>query len=82
MTETKLVDLSDRYFAVGPFCWGKGKTEEEAVKNMRKHWVGKFSKKNYSVLLVEGDPDAFIDGMGSLVRKHDAKVTHIKEAKS
>lgn len=43
------------FFAIGPYCWGKADTPDEAVRNMRKNWAtvyaGNFSKSKYALYL-------------------------------
>lgn len=32
------------WLAVGPYCWGRGATRAEAVKNARQNWPASYSK--------------------------------------
>lgn len=54
------------FFAVGPFCWGRGKTQEEAVANVKREWSrsmsGNFKAAKLAIYETE-DEDAYIDPM-------------------
>lgn len=58
------------YLAIGPHCWGKGTTREEAVANAKVNWPRSFSKvkrpqdKHFSLYTSEGT--FTVDGMGSI----------------
>ena len=57
--------MDEIYFAVGPETWGRGTTEEEAVKNCKvnwPHWAGRFNKRKLAIFCTT-DKDAYIDGM-------------------
>ena len=48
--------------AVGPYCWGKGKTLKEAVANAKQHWpyayyrsIKRVSEKHFSVYISKGE---------------------------
>lgn len=61
--------------AVGPYCWGKGDTVQEAVAAMRKNWPGMprepYSLKKVSLIFCN-DPDAYVNDMGGLTRHKDS----------
>jgi hypothetical protein len=58
------------YLAMGPYCWGKGKTREEAVKNARYNWPRAYSSvkqprdRHFSIYESEGE--FTVDGMGGI----------------
>lgn len=56
----------DYHFLVyGPFCWGIGKTEKEAMEKAKKQTGNREAlKKNHGVYLVP--PDAWVDDMGGI----------------
>lgn len=52
------------YLAVGPNCWGRAVTKEQAIKNARKHCpVPRFRKW----IVFYCHPSTYIDDMGSLM---------------
>lgn len=58
------------WLAVGPYCWGKGKTREEAVKNAKQNWVRTYTgikrplDKHFSIYTSEGE--FTVDGLGGV----------------
>jgi hypothetical protein len=67
-TATKTVltaEAGRKFIAIGPFCWGTGKTDAEAVKNARRNFSTMYAKK-FCYILYEGQDDITIDGMGNL----------------
>lgn len=59
------------YLAMGPHCWGKGATREEAVKNAKQNWpysyvpsVKRPQDKHFSIYTSEGE--FTVDGMGGI----------------
>lgn len=59
------------YLAVGPYCWGKGTTREQAVSNAKQNWprsaypkVKRPQDKHFSIYTSEGE--FTVDGMGSI----------------
>lgn len=58
------------YLAMGPFCWGKGATIEEAIKNAKMNWISSYTgikrpqPKHFSVWESEGE--FTVDGMGQV----------------
>lgn len=64
------------YLAVGPHCWGKGKTREEAVKNAKYNFptaqyrsVKRVMDKHFSIYTSEGD--FTVDGIGGIHSSKD-----------
>lgn len=63
------VHTATNFLAVGPHCWGKGKTMEEAIKNAKQNWpafsgVRRPQPKHFSLYTSEG---LFtVDGMGGI----------------
>lgn len=63
------------YLAVGPYCWGKGKTREEAVKNARYNWPRAYSRvkqprdMHFSIYTSEGE--LTVNGMGDITSTKD-----------
>lgn len=62
------------YLAVGPYCWGRGKTPKEAIKNMKANWPSGVIKAKPTKSVLE-DPqivniyqgeDLAIDQMGRI----------------
>lgn len=82
------------FLVIGPYCFGKAKTEKEAIKNARENAPQRELKNGklvtYAVYLVP--PDAGVDGLGRitwddgkrsiiLIRKvKDGKETEIGES--
>lgn len=70
------------YIAIGPFCWGKADSPVEAVNNCKKEAPKKgspyYSGPFRCILFSVNDPDAYVDGMGSIVRRHDAEVVEVE----
>lgn len=67
-----MVDSPKVYLAVGPNCWGKGKTQAIAIRNARTYkpsWV----KGKVKWIVFYGDPRCFIDDMGNICWPHDAE---------
>lgn len=62
------------FLAMGPHCWGKGKTMEEAIANAKPNWPRNFCKvkrpqpKHFSVWKSEGE--FTVDGIGSIHSTH------------
>lgn len=58
------------FLAVGPYCWGKGKTREEAVKNAKQNWsrtytgIARPTDKHFSIYTSEGE--FTVDGIGGI----------------
>lgn len=59
------------YLAVGPYCWGKGTTREQAVKLAAQNWprsaypsVKRPTDKHFSIYTSEGE--FTLDGMGGI----------------
>lgn len=58
------------YLAMGPYCWGKGKTQEEAIKNAKMNWMSTYTgikrpqAKHFSIWESEGEFK--VDGMGTI----------------
>lgn len=58
------------YLAVGPYCWGKAKSPDEAVRLAKMNWSPLYSrikrpqKVHFSIYASEGD--FTIDGMGTI----------------
>jgi hypothetical protein len=58
------------YLAVGPYCWGKADTREQAVKNARYNWPQAYSRikqprdKHFSIYTSEGE--FTVDGLGQI----------------
>lgn len=58
------------WLALGPHCWGKGKTREEAVKNAKVNWPRSFYEvkrpqdKHFSLYTSEGT--FAVDGIGRI----------------
>jgi hypothetical protein len=56
---------------VGPFCWGKGDSMNEAIKNCRANWSscygGNFSQTKLTILVCS--EDATVDDMGGVTAK-------------
>jgi hypothetical protein len=74
--------MSTIWIAVGPNCWGKGFSRDQAVAACRTHWptrAGRFHPKHLT-LIETTDPWAYVDEMGGLVRAADATVTTHQEA--
>lgn len=60
------IDLTKRCFvSIGPYCWGRGSSKDEAIKNMAKNNAGRKSPR--IVYLVIGDDTSYVDDMGSLM---------------
>jgi hypothetical protein len=64
------------FLAVGPHCWGKGKTREEAVKNARYNFpaahyrsIKRVMDKHFSIYTSEGE--FAVDGMGNITSTKD-----------
>jgi len=36
--QLRQVIIDHEFIAVGPLCWGRGKTRQEAIRNMRANW--------------------------------------------
>ena len=70
--------MDEIYFAVGPETWGRGTTEEEAVKNCKVNWprwAGRFNKRKLAIFCTT-DKDAYIDGMdGTLFAERGGRKT-------
>jgi hypothetical protein len=70
------------YLAMGPHCWGKGKTREEAVKNAKVNFpyryvpsVKRAADKHFSIYTSEGE--FTVDGMGD-IQSTKADITKIQ----
>jgi hypothetical protein len=60
-----LVGEDRRYLCVGPHCWGKGKTAEEAVKNAKKERVRMYEgAKGWRWILFDIDHETRVDELG------------------
>lgn len=63
------------YLAVGPYCWGKGKTQEEAIKNARMNWTSTYTgikrpqAKHFSIYTSEGE--FTVDEIGGIYSTKD-----------
>lgn len=64
------------WLAVGPHCWGKGKTREEAVKNARYNFpashyrsIKRVMDKHFSIYTSEGE--FTVDGLGRIESTKD-----------
>lgn len=54
-----------QYIAIGPFCWGRGVTRDQAMDAMRK--AGGLRKNGkFGFLVYKTHPDTHVDGMGAL----------------
>ena len=54
-----------QYIAIGPFCWGRGVTRDQAMDTMRKK--GRLRKNGkFAFLVYKVHPDTHVDGMGEL----------------
>ncbi len=70
-----------KFIAIGPFCWGKGDTQETAVKNCRKeaprrgsfYYQGAFR----CMVFASSDDAATVDGMGAIRHAHGATVKKV-----
>ena len=67
-----------KYFAVGPFCWGKGESIDEALKNCKKQWPGppytgkKFDKNKVQMFKSEEkELKMNVDDMGRITGPSD-----------
>ncbi len=58
------------FFAIGPTCWGRGMTEEQAVKNCWREWPSNSRPnkpdRSRCVIFKTADPDAYVNEMGGL----------------
>lgn len=58
------------WLAIGPYCWGKGKTREEAIKNAKVNWISTYTgirrpqDKHFSLYTSEGE--FTVDGIGQI----------------
>lgn len=66
------------FMAVGPYCWGRGATQDEALRNMRKANGGKVDR--YAVYLC--DRTTWIDGFGGSWCKNGGKTAVVVLDKS
>lgn len=62
-------ETTTHYMAVGPYCWGRGTTREEAVRNARQNWprvhpVKRPADKHFSIYT--SDAPITVDGMGAV----------------
>ncbi len=74
--------MDEIYFAVGPETWGRGTTEEEAVKNCKvnwPHWAGRFNKRKLAIFCTT-DKDAYIDGMDGTLFAERGTTRQIQKA--
>jgi len=56
------------WIVIGPTVWGKGKTEEEALKNAKKEYNGPLPK----ALVYAVAEDTYVDDIGNFVTPCDA----------
>ena len=71
---------TETFICIGPHCWGKGFTEVEAVRKAKKNRVRIYEGPlgwRY-ILLKTSDPDAYVDGMGSVTRSSDSTMEEVK----
>jgi hypothetical protein len=67
MSEENLI-----YIAIGPYVWGKGFSEEQALSAL-----GKPRPKQYMIFTCT-DPWAYVDGWGLIVRTRESTVVEVK----
>ena len=72
------------YLAMGPHCWGKGTTREQAVKLAKQNFpyryvpsVKRASDKHFSIYTSEGD--FTVDGMGGIHSTKD-DITQVQKS--
>jgi len=70
------------FIAIGPYCWGRGKTRDEAVANCKKEWPkhyeGKFDPKRVGVRCFPDD--ATVGGLGDVLSiRHPADCPHCEK---
>jgi len=55
------------YIAVGPLCWGKASSREDAIKSCKGFWPSyiKFSPEKVSIYVTD-DPNAWVDEYGMI----------------
>lgn len=51
------------FLAVGPNCWGRGTTDQEAIKNARKAFSVSLNGR-FRYILYDVDPSTYVDEMG------------------
>lgn len=57
--------MKECYIAIGPLVWGRGKTQDDAVKNCRKEYPCR-EPFQCIVMYVMGDDEAYVDDFGHL----------------
>jgi hypothetical protein len=63
-----IVEASRTFLAYAFQCWGKGSTEAEAIKNLKK--TGLYKKGNPISLFICEDPEVYVEEiMGNIVTK-------------
>ena len=56
-----------KFLVVGPFCWGKGKTVAEAVKNAKSNRVRSYEgKEGWRFFVCDVIENAYVDDMGGI----------------
>lgn len=68
------------YICIGPFCWGRGSTQEQAIRNAKRGRIRQYEGHTgwcHIVFEVTGDPGAYVDGTGALVRHAEATVKEV-----
>ena len=73
------------YLAVGPFCWGRGATREEAVKEARKNWSETYTRirrcnardVHFSIYTCT-DPKVYLSDMGGICHAQGAVLTKVQ----
>lgn len=69
------------HVAIGPYCWGRGATDVDAIREMKINWpksAGKVTKAKYRLYMIP--KDAYVNDMGNITRytkSHDARTCDI-----
>ena len=74
------------YLAVGPHCWGRGETPQQAIARCRVNYPASLMKRikgtnkpmPMSYNLYKGPEDLYVDEMGS-VRWKEGKILKVRE---
>ena len=61
MKETKVL-------VVGPNCWGKGDTIEQAKREAKKHWP-RYGSRHFPYVAYRVSPETRVDEMGMMIWK-------------
>lgn len=78
------------YLAIGPHCWGRGATREEAVKGAKQHWPNSYRHPVYKRIMrpqdkhfsiyTSTDPKLYVNDFGVVCAHQPHEVQKIQHS--